>query len=333
MSALATATLVLAAEAPDLDVLNDLGGRLYGFEHHRGFTHTFAGVPLVAALIVFVLWLYWRWRGHRRIKPWQPPPRWGLLFAFGCLGAASHILLDFTNNYGVRPFEPFSYRWYSWDIVFIVEPLLWVILIGGLVLPSLVRLITEEVRSNRVEMPVGRAGAILALILEICLWGFRDFQHRRAVAAMDALTYEGQSPMRVSAFPYYMNPFRWYGVVETPALYQTMIVTTRNPEVDPDGRAVIYHKPEETAATLAAKRSQLGRIYLDWAQYPLAEAEQLSAPDAGYLVRFYDLRFMYPEFRKRRTLAGWVQLDPSLNIVAQSFGPWQGNGQTEQAAT
>ena len=32
------------------------------------------------------------------------PPRWGLLFLYACLAGLSHILLDFTNNYGVRPF-------------------------------------------------------------------------------------------------------------------------------------------------------------------------------------------------------------------------------------
>ena len=51
--------------------------------------------------------------------------------------ALRHILLDFTNNYGVRPFWPFFEKWYSWDIVFIVEPLLLILLIGGLVVPGL----------------------------------------------------------------------------------------------------------------------------------------------------------------------------------------------------
>ena len=49
----------------------------------------------------------------------------------------SHILLDFTNNYGVRPFWPFSEKWYSWDIVFIVEPVMLLFLILGLVVPGL----------------------------------------------------------------------------------------------------------------------------------------------------------------------------------------------------
>lgn len=331
-SALATATLVLAAEAPDLDVVTELGGRVFGFEHHRGITHTLVGAPLVSALVLGVMWLYWRWRGHRRKRAWQPPPRWGLLFGFGCLAAASHVLLDFTNNYGVRPFAPFSYRWFSWDIVFIAEPVLWAILIGGLVLPSLFGLVTEEVRSSRVRGPRGRAGALAALVLVATLWGLRDYQHRRALAAMEALTYKGQEPVRISAYPYYINPFRWYGVVETASFYQRMRVNTLNPAVDPDGRAIIQYKPEQTPVIAAAKGSRLGRVYMDWAQYPLLEVEQLSAPEPGYLVRFSDVRFLYPEFAHRNTLGGWVQLGPNLEVVAQSFGTRQNAGKQQVAS-
>jgi inner membrane protein len=352
-SALATATLVLAAEAPDLDVFNDLGGRVFGFEHHRGFSHTFLGVPVVAAFVLLVVWLYWRFVPERANKARaggpskiKPSPRWGLLYAFACLAAASHILLDFTNNYGIRPLEPFSYRWYSWDIVFIIEPVLWLILAGGLVLPSFLGMITDEVSSSRRHGPRGRAVAVFALVLVAAFWAFRDYEHRRAVAQMDVLTYLGHDPVRVSAYPYLLNPFRWYGVVETPGFYQSMVVTTLLPGVDPDDHAggpparagfaraevgMVRYKPAETAVTLAAKQSHLGRIYLDWARYPLLEVEQLEAPEQGYLVRFYDLRFMYPEFASRRTLSAWVQLDTNLQVVGQSFGPWPPSARSVQA--
>jgi inner membrane protein len=42
-TALATLTLTLAAEAPDLDVLGSFRGSAFGFAHHRGFTHSFVG--------------------------------------------------------------------------------------------------------------------------------------------------------------------------------------------------------------------------------------------------------------------------------------------------
>jgi len=51
-TALATATLTLAAEAPDLDVISRIGGSAFGLNHHRGFTHSFLGIPLTAAAVV-----------------------------------------------------------------------------------------------------------------------------------------------------------------------------------------------------------------------------------------------------------------------------------------
>ena len=145
-TALATATLTLAAEAPDLDVFSRFGGSAFGLNHHRGFTHSFLGVPLVAAA------------GRRiRLSPLalaRPQDaatpiflRAGdCSFAYACLAGLSHILLDFTNNYGVRPFWPFSERWISWDIVFIVEPVLLVVLTLG---PDCSRIVFAHQRRDR----------------------------------------------------------------------------------------------------------------------------------------------------------------------------------------
>ena len=139
-TALATLTLTLAAEAPDLDIIGGLRGPAFAFAHHRGFTHSFVGVPLDALVVVGFVYLLWRIRG-RKIKDPHLPPRWGLLYLYACLAGLSHILLDFTNNYGVRPFWPFSGRWYSWDIVFIVEPIILGFLILGLIVPLFLGLI------------------------------------------------------------------------------------------------------------------------------------------------------------------------------------------------
>ncbi|MGC2697787.1 MAG: metal-dependent hydrolase, partial [Candidatus Angelobacter sp.] len=40
---LATLTLALAAEAPDIDSLSYFGGSVTGLQHHRGITHSFLG--------------------------------------------------------------------------------------------------------------------------------------------------------------------------------------------------------------------------------------------------------------------------------------------------
>jgi inner membrane protein len=321
-TALATLTLTLAAEAPDLDVLGRFGGPAFGFAHHRGFTHSFLGVPLDAVVVVAFVYLIWWLRG-RRVKDPNLPPRWGLLFFYACIAGLSHILLDFTNNYGVRPFWPFSEKWYSWDIVFIFEPIMFSILLLGLIVPSFFALIDNEVGA-RPYGPRGRFAATLALAGVVLMWGLRDFEHRRAVAALAARTYQDAEPLRVSAYPALTNPFRWYGVVETPAFFVLAPVNSLGPEVDPDGDLKIRYKPEETPITLAAKRSYLGRVYLDWAQYPLVETQTL--PEGEYIVDFQDLRFVQlPSLfgrrgETRRALGAGVQLDKNLHVVGDVYG-------------
>jgi len=318
-SVLATTVIVLAAEAPDADIFAYLAGPLAGFKHHRGITHTFLGVPLVAAALLGFVWLLYRWRLQRG---WQPksPPRWPLLYAFACLAVLSHILLDFTNQYGVRPFAPFSYRWYSWDIVSIVEPLLLIILAAGLMLPLLFRLINEEVGA-RSKGPQGRAGAVVALLLVCGVWWFRDLQHRRALADLGTQTYLGDDSERVSAYPYQLDPFTWYGVAEIPTGFAGMHVNSSSGEVDRERRMRIRYKPEETPVTLAAKNSAMGRVYLDWAAYPYLEVEKLPPPEGGYRVHFYDLRYYYPESASS-PLSATVELDDQLRVRRQGMGAW-----------
>ncbi len=327
-TALATLTLTLAAEAPDLDVIGAFRGPAFGFAHHRGFTHSFVGVPLDAVVVVGFVYLIWR-LGGRKVNDAKLPPRWGLLFLYACLAGLSHILLDFTNNYGIRPFWPFSEKWYSWDIVFIFEPVMFVFLVLGLVVPALFGMIDQEIGARR-RRPRGRVAATLALAGVVLLWGLRDFEHRRAVGALEARTYNGADPLRVSAYPKWIDPFHWDGVVETPAFFALAPVNSLEPEVDPDGRMEIRYKPEETPVTLAAKNSYVGRVFLDWAQYPITETETLQPPQQGWIVLFRDLRYSgitssLTGRRSRGALSRAVEIDQSLHVVGDVYD--KGNGQ------
>jgi inner membrane protein len=333
-TALATATLTLAAEAPDLDVLSRFGGSAFALNHHRGFTHSFLGVPLVAAAVVAFVYAIWRVRGRKTRNP-DVPPRWGLLFVYGCLAGLSHILLDYSTSYGVRPLWPFSERWISWDIVFIVEPVLLVVLILGLCVPLLFSLINEEIgaRSGKHALPNGRLAATLALVGVFAYWGLSDYQHRRAIAALQARNYMGADAMRVSAFPYMTDPFRWYAVAETTTFFATMDVNSLTPEVDPQAQMEIHYKPEETPVTLAAKNTYLGKVFLSWAKYPLVESEQLhdNPTDNGraaYVVRFRDLRYGYPGSFARGSLGARVFLTHDLKPVDEQVGSRSANNGT-----
>jgi inner membrane protein len=263
------------------------------------------------------MYLIWRIRG-RKVKDPNLPPRWGVLFALAYIAGLSHILLDFTNNYGVRPFWPFYEKWFSWDIIFIVEPVILVLLIGALVLPGLSALINDEI-GVRSRGPKGRLAATVALVGMVLLWGARDFEHRLAVGKLQENVYRDATPLRVSAFPYWWNIFRWSGVVETTNLFAVTPVNSGGALFDPEYQMQVLYKPEETAVTLAAKRSYLGRVFLDWAKYPITETERVSDP-SGYVVRFKDLRFHYPEMSRRNPLSASVRLDENLNVIGYSMG-------------
>jgi inner membrane protein len=133
----------------------------------------------------------------------------------------------------------------------------------------------------------------------------------------------------VSAYPSLADPFRWYGVVETPGFFALAPVSSLGPEVDPEDKLEIRYKPEETPVTLAAKKSYLGRVYLDWAQYPITETETLQGPEGGYIVNFQDLRFVQlpglfgRRGEPRRALGAGVQLDKNLQVIGDVYGPGQ----------
>ena len=322
--ALATITLTLAAESPDIDILWYFKGSTVGFAHHRGFTHTFLGIPVMAAFTIGVVWLV-RWlflkirkgRGLQSRFP-RPPIRWWLLYVYACIALLSHLLLDFTNNYGLRPFAPFNPTWYAWSIVFIVEPVLLAALTIGLIMPPLFGLISSEVGARQ-KAPRGRGWAIFALLMMVATWGVRDYEHRRALAAMDAVDYHGEQAIRKMASPYMITLFRWSGVVETRDYLETVPVDSLTPEVDPQNKSVLYYKPPESEVTLAAKKTLLGRVYLDWAMYPYVETEKLQPPEQGTVVRFSDLRFAYVERNSKSPLGACVILDSQLHELSGGF--------------
>jgi inner membrane protein len=320
---LATVTLVLAFEAPDIDSFWYFAGSVAGLQHHRGITHSFVGAPFVAALVLAIVYGIHRWmnRGmkNRGMQP-KLAPKWKLLYAYACLGSLLHLFQDFTNNYGVRPFAPFNPKWYSWDIVFIIDPIMLGALILGLVLPGLMALITEEIGSRKPQFR-GRAGAVLALLCVAAVILVRDFEHRRAVSALNSRTYRNQEPLRASAFPQFLSPLAWNGVVETRDFFHMLPVDSGSGEIDPLNKAIVRFKPEETPVTLAAKKSRLGLVYLDWAAYPLVSTERLEG--GRYQVQFEDLRFESvesPTGHRRPPLAGYVLLDPQLRVEEMYMG-------------
>ena len=126
----ATLLCVLAANSPDSDVAIILFGDRWDYlQHHRGITHSIIGTTFLALFLPLIFYgvdrLWARVRGHAPKTKFR-----GLLIA-SVIVSATHPFLDWTNNYGIRPLLPWSPRWFYGDLVFIIDPFLWVVLGGA----------------------------------------------------------------------------------------------------------------------------------------------------------------------------------------------------------
>ena len=301
----ATAAMVIAAEFPDIDTLWSAGGPLAGFEHHRGITHTFVAVPFEAAALTLGFYLYHRLRNKRT----KAAPNWILLYAGTLLALLSHLLLDWTNNYGIRPFFPFNPRWYAGSFVFIVEPVLLGILILALVLPALFALINAEVGARKRPFPSPN-WAWFALLLVAALYVLRYDQRQIAMR----LVTQQAAVDRIFASPHPVDPFKWSVVTDSAGAYRLYTISTRSSADAPAPYDTLY-KPPTTLPLLVAKRSSLGRIYLDWSMYPVLTTTPDNSDPNHPLTRvtFADARFLYASAlttgRDNPPLSGSVLLD------------------------
>jgi inner membrane protein len=332
----ATLALILGSNAPDADVLTRFRGSATYLEYHRGITHSLLGATVLAAGLACLIYFPGR---LARAKPSAPSLNARWLFLLCWIAMLVHILLDFTNAYGVRPLLPFSGRWFAWDIMPIIDPTLLALLVCGLGLPLLFRLVSEELGARKTGY---RRGAIFALVAMVLLWGLRDFSHRRVLALLEANNYGDEPPVRAAAFPT-LNPFSWTGVVETDSAYYVLPASALGSDVAAD-YATSFRKAQPSAALTAALQTHVGRIFSNFARFPWAQVEVMSgaqpgpgqsgaedtvgqpqtsagfrggspADADGYEVRIHDLRFG----AESGVFQATIMLDRSLRARSETF--------------
>ncbi len=340
-TAYATLAMTLAAEAPDLDVLWGIHGPVAALQHHRGITHSFVGAPFMALLVTGGVWLWHSWRSRSGARsgetgqpdkpshasPKAPPVRWGWIWFLALLADLSHLLLDWTNNYGVRPFFPFHPQWYAGNIFFIFEPVYFFVLLAALIVPAILGLADREI-GVRHQMFHGRGWAIFALCFGVVLGCWRWAEHERALHLLAQQNYQNEAILKMTVSPYPVNPFQWFGVVETPDFYQTAILNTRTGDFASRTPEDLYYKQPQTAAILTAEGSWLGRVFLDWSQFPYvseaANYETLANGVHSTRVHFQDLRFAYNvlfmDGRKDNPLGGTVIIAPNGKVDEVEMG-------------
>jgi len=300
----ATAVLLVASNAPDIDVLSAAWGPLAYLHYHRHLTHALVAMPVLAILSAALV----RAAGRK-------PLYWPGALAAAMLGVAAHLLLDWTNIYGVRLLLPFSGRWLRLDTTAVVDLWIWAIAAAGLVGPFLARLVSSEIASSTGRpRHHGRGAAVFALAAVLALDGARLIWHSRAVAMLEARLYQGDSPARVAALPSAFNPLRWRGLVETPGFYAIADLDVTG-DFDPT-RALVLYKPDADPALDAARQSPVFQEFLRFNQYPLWRVSPAPNLDGGKLVELFDLRFGNPPAPGFQAAA---LVDARLRVVDASF--------------
>ncbi len=119
----ATATLIVTANLPDLDVVAHFAGMDASLYWRRGWSHGLLALVLLPLLWTTFLGLLARLRGVDFDR--------SATLKLASLGVLSHPTLDWMNTYGMRWLMPFDGRWYYGDTLFIIDPWIWLLLATG----------------------------------------------------------------------------------------------------------------------------------------------------------------------------------------------------------
>lgn len=279
---LATPILLLAANAPDIDIVTSAGGPLNYLHYHRHLTHSLVAMPAMALLTVALVRVVSRKTIH-----------WPGAFFAALIAVATHLLLDWTNTYGVRLFLPFSARWLRLDLNNVFDLWIWGVFLVCIAGPFLGRLVGSEIASQSGPQPLhGRGFAWLALVFLLLYDCGRGVLHARAVTELESRIYEDSAPLRTLAVPGPANPWRWKGVVETGDFYAVGDVDLMG-NFDPT-HATVFQKPAPDPAIQAAARTPVFQEFLRFSQFPLWRVSPAADLENGKVVEVIDLRFGNP---------------------------------------
>lgn len=306
-SAYGTAILVLAANAPDIDVISWFWGRATWLHWHRNITHSLAGAPFMALLCVAAVALV----GRKQKVRWMPA------FWIALIGILSHLLLDLTNVYGIRLLLPFSGHWSHLDLSPVLDFTIWGILLLGIVAPALSRLVGSEIGEKQPDR--GKAGWAIAVLFLFFVYDYsRSIFHAKAVNLVGDRLYSRLAPRRAGAFPT-GNPLVWRGMAEMSFGYVDVPVDLRENFHPSD--AAVYYKPPRTPAMQAAMATYPFQMLLEFVQYPLwviqPDIDPVKGQTGGSKVQLIDLRFGTP---MAAGFSATAIVDKNNDVVESQFG-------------
>jgi inner membrane protein len=312
-----TAMMVTAGVAADLDYASYFGGAGAFLRLHRAALHSLPGAVVIACATAGAFCAFDRKSGGKSGVAGNAPLATLSFVAaaiVSAIGAVGHILLDLASGTGVQLFWPFHVRLYAWSIVQNLDPWILIALIGGLLLPQLFRLVSDEI-GDRKKRARGHVAAIVTLALVAAYLGGRAMLHSDAVDLVLSREYRGQAPLAAGAFASSSSPFDWRGVVVTDNTIEEIDVGVEaGARFDPD-RSLAHYKPDDSPALRAGQQADATQTFLKYARFPLAHVERL---EDGYRFELHDLQFESGDLGPENIFVR-VDLDSSLHVTRQGF--------------
>ena len=309
----ATATLLIGANLPDIDVIASLWGSDAALYHRRGWSHGVIALVVLPLLLAAAIWLWHRWR--RQPGDQAPPFRPGVVLALSFLAVWSHPLLDWLNTYGVRLLMPFDGRWFYGDTLFIIDPWVWLLAAAGVVVarsrtyPSIAgwillgALMSALILNSDVAPPAVKPAwiAALAMLAALC-WRLRSGAFELTLARASTATLvvyvcavygmarlaESNAAERFPAREVQSNPIPGLPhahriVVADDTLYRVIVA---------DGTVYELPREEPDPIVRAALASPSIRGFANWTRFPYWKVEET---EGSWIVRFWDLRYQGPD--------------------------------------
>jgi inner membrane protein len=267
-----SATLIIGANLPDVDVISYAWGETAALEFRRGITHGIPALIVLPFLLAGAMMLIGRLSSRRR-EPAAADVDFKWLLALSAISVCSHPMLDFLNVYGVRWLMPFDGTWFYGDILYIADPWMWAMLA--------VSLIAARWRRNRNKQRVFARPAcvgLLAAFAYISLMAVGESISRGVVEA----SLSGAAIPRLMVAPVPVDPFRRTVVIDGKSAYRLGVVKLLpSPHFLLDDRRI--PKGEGAEARLAADTGA-GRIFLRWARFPFFEVDDSKTEVAVHII-------------------------------------------------
>jgi len=344
-----TIALVLASNAPDIDIVATAGGSAKYLEWHRGPTHGLPGVIGLGLVVAAIAWLIDRKWGSSNSngRTW-----FVRLWIVSMIGVACHVLMDLPTSYGTRPLSPFAWTWFAQDWEPIVDIYLLAILAAGLwfgravdktsaasaaaarsrnaVLALGLMMVNYGVRATAHYEAMGRARQIFgAQLPPQCVDAPADSSFERWPRTVEPKSADGSSRclVEIAAMPDFLSPFRWRMIAQLSNAFEVRTVDLLSHDErapSSDVRIVAVHYPNIwTPAVFQAAQSPTARVFLGFSRFPAARS--VVGADGAATVRWNDLRFAAdtgpsPRERAPNLFTATVQLSPDGKIVHERLG-------------